>query len=533
MFKKKQQQENYSSEEDILLDDTEEELPEFDEEIKPPKKKMPGWVIIPVLAILILVFYIGSRVFGGASQSVAQLETVKVKKDDVKEEYTTSGTVNSEKTKVFYSPVNAPVLICNAEVGEAVKAGDLLVTYDTTTLERDNRQSELNALSTKYSNQDTVEQASRSAASAAAAESQTASSIAGVKKQVQTKQAEVDSLQSIANSSQSEAAKNAAAAAEIEKKMTENLDNQSKQRAVKENAEREPQDASAAAQATNELANLEIAYRDLENKLATVGSTDASGTAQALEAAKQELASLQNSLSELQNSSQSGGAATGTTEAQKKNMQVAENLNELTQLSTEELLAKGKEGIKAEYDGIISDVQVAEGTSAVQGGQLFTLVSNQDVAVKLEVSANDFDKLSTGTQAVVKIGQKTYQGTLTSIDKIALTNEKGNPVIGAKVHINNPDDDIYIGVNAKVTMTVAEQKNALCLPNEVVNTSADGDFVYVIENGIVKKQMVELGVASDSSVEIVSGLKEGDQVISDVSGDLDEGMAAIAVSSEE
>jgi len=543
MFRKRQKTKNYDAENEILLENT-EELPDLNEEVKPPKKKLPGWVIIPALGVLVVIFFICSKLFGGESQTVLQLETVAVKRAEVKEDFSISGMVNSEKTKVFYSPVNAPILECNAEVGQTVKAGDVLVKYDITTLERDNQQSELNSLSTKYTNQDTVEQANRAAASTAAAESQASSSVQSLKKQIQDKQAEVDSLQSIAASSQSEAAKNAAAAAEIQKKMQENLDNQSKQKAIKENAERELKDMSStdtkynelmstAQQATNNLSNLEIAYRELENKLSAVGSSDASGTAQVLEADKQELAALKSSLTEMQNSSQSGGTATGTTNAQKKNMQVAENLAELTQLTTEELLSKGKEGIKAEFDGIISDVQVVEGTSAVQGGQLFTLVSNQDVAVELEVSSNDFDKLIIGTKATVKIGQKTYEGTLTSVDKIALPNAKGNPVIGAEVHIDNPDDEIYIGVNAKVAMTVAEKKNALSLPNEVVNTSAEGDFVYVIEGGIVKKQTVDLGVASDNMVEIVSGLKEGDQVISDVSGDVEEGMQAIAISGEE
>ena len=50
---------------------------------------------------------------------------------------------------------------------------------------------------------------------------------------------------------------------------------------------------------------------------------------------------------------------------------------------TEELLNKGREGIKAEFDGIIANVQAVEGSSAVQGGELFTLVSSKDVYSKV------------------------------------------------------------------------------------------------------------------------------------------------------
>lgn len=118
------------------------------------------------------------------------------------------------------------------------------------------------------------------------------------------------------------------------------------------------------------------------------------------------------------------------------------------------------------------------------------------------------------------------------MNKIAVNNEKGNPVIGATLHIDNPDDQIIIGVSAKATLNVAEAKNVLCLSNEVVNTGTEGDFVYVIENGVVKKKNVELGISSNNSVEVKSGLKEGDVVVTNASSDLREGTKATAVLSD-
>ena len=52
----------------------------------------------------------------------------------------------------------------------------------------------------------------------------------------------------------------------------------------------------------------------------------------------------------------------------------------------------------------------------------------------------------------------------------------------------------------------------------------EGDFVYVVQNGVVKKKAVELGITSNSKVEIKSGLKEGDKVVADTLGTVEEGM---------
>ncbi len=541
MFSKKKKAEELIEESEVLTEKMTGELPDVPEEAKKAKKKLPGWVILPILLVIALIFFGASKLSGGSTK-ITQFPVVEVQKGEIKEVYNTSGLVESEKTKVFYSPVNAPVMICNAKVGQPVKAGDVLVTYDTSNLARDNQQSELNALSAKYTNQDAIEQSSRAAQNTAEAQAKTAAAISDLQDRIQKKQKEVDQLKIATAEESGKAAETAAAIAQLQEAKQTNENTQTEKEAEKENIER--QLASMAAEdpghkalmdqaeaLTTEIGNLKNEHRSLEQQLASIGSTAMSDTAQTLAGALQELESMKVSLTELQNNSVTS-ADTGITSAQKKNMQISENLAELAQMSTEELLAKGQEGIKAEFDGIISDVKAIEGSDAMQGQELFTIVSSQDVVVELEVSANDFDNLTEGNQATVKIGKQTYHGTLETVDKIALPNAKGNPVIGAKVHIDDPDEKIYIGVTAKVAMTVAEKKNVLCLPNEVVNTSTDGDFVYVIENGTVRKQMVELGVASSSEVEIISGLKEGSQVVSSVSADITEGMKATGILEE-
>ena len=130
---------------------------------------------------------------------------------------------------------------------------------------------------------------------------------------------------------------------------------------------------------------------------------------------------------------------------------------------------------------------------------------------------------------LIKIGKHAYQGTLTETDKIATKNEKGASVICARIHISNPDENICIGASAKITMTVAQADDVLVVPNEVINASTDGDFVYIVEDGVIKIKPVELGTVSVTHTEIKSGLKEGDKVVNDLNADIKEGMKAIAV----
>lgn len=213
-------------------------------------------------------------------------------------------------------------------------------------------------------------------------------------------------------------------------------------------------------------------------------------------------------------------------------MQISSNLSELESKNLQELLEEGRKGIRAEFKGVISDSKVTQGAEVTQGMELFTLQSTDDVCVDANISKYDFDKVREGQKAAITLGDKKYKGTVKKVSKIAIPNEKGTPLIGVEVHIDNPDDGIFIGVEAKVTIEAAEAKDVTVLPLEVVNIGKDGSFCYVVEDGVITKKNIETGVSSDSHVEVKSGLEVGDQVIKDI-GNYSEGDKVEAIEAEQ
>ena len=272
---------------------------------------------------------------------------------------------------------------------------------------------------------------------------------------------------------------------------------------------------------------------DTESLLAQAqDSLDALGVPPADDAGYADLlAQYEAKYAEWQAAYQAAGAAvpeTGMTSAELNNLDISDNLAELAALTPEELLAKGKEGMKADMNGVIASVDILQSNSAAQGAALFTIAGTDSVRVKIEVSPDDYDKMKPGCEVTVTLADHTYKGTLDGVDKIAVPNAKGVPVIGARIHIEDPDENICIGATAKIKMTVAEAENVVVIPTEAVNASTDGDFVYVIENGIVKEKPVTLGISSSTETEIREGLDVGDIVINDFNADIKPGMKAAA-----
>lgn len=511
-------------------------------------------------------------------KTASQVETVEVEKGNVAEELDATGTVESRNKKVFFSPVNATVKKLNFEAGDSVRKGQQLVTYDLEDLEKENQKALLNVKSGRLDLEDAVNQSEE------ALEKQSEA-----KANVQTLEGQVDewqqyvydlqaAIQQRTTDAQNQAAAQASASAqeaaeaaqkayqqqlkeyqESEKKLRDIRDkaltayNQAKNEydmameTWKKNASEPNQEALLEKEKARTQA--ELAYKaaqeaygqltppDMEGLTGAAGSTDLSGVSADTSDLQRELDSASATLAELQSELASEKAVAeadpaSLSEEAKEKMEVANNLTELEAKSVEELIEEGKKGIQAEFNGVISDCQVAQGAAVTQGMQLFTLESTEEVSVNISVSKYDYEVLKEGQKATIEMGDSTYEGTLVKINRVAIPNAEGTPMIGAEVRIDNPDENIFIGVEAKVTVHAEQAKGVPVVPVEAVNIGKSGSFCYVLRDGVIEKQEVQTGISSDTMVEIKSGLKAGDQVIPDI-GSLEEGDAAQAAPRDE
>ena len=69
----------------------------------------------------------------------------------------------------------------------------------------------------------------------------------------------------------------------------------------------------------------------------------------------------------------------------------------------------------------------------------------------------------------------------------------------------------------------------MTVPNMVVNYDTDGAFVYVINDGVIEKRPIEMGLSNDESTEIVKGLTKQDVIVNQANDTFKEGDAAEAV----
>ena len=526
-------------------------------------------IVIPILIVVVVIGAIIANSAANAGEAMAEaiaVETTRVEKGDVTETVETSGTVVSGQQKTFFSPVNATVKTASFQVGDMVNAGDKLVEFNLDDLEQQNQKAELTVKANSLGYQDSVNKSAQAAQTQADAKSKAAT----LQQQVEAKKQEVANLTAaIAGDAQAQAAalqqandsvNNQIAALQQQQENTTALVAQtqaaySAAQVAQQNAQVNFEAATASGNAadvasaseTLKAANaaLSTAKNDYDTNKAQLDNITAQITAlqsdnsvgtganentqlqQKLTTVQSELADLQSQL-ESQKAIAEADSATLSKEA-KAQMQTNNNLAELEQKSLAELIQEGRNGISAEFNGVISDNQVVEGATVSQGMQLFTLQSIDDVNVNVSLSKNVYEKVKEGQKATITFAGQTYEGTVTKISRIATTSATGgnnqaatSTSITATVHIDNPDSNIFLGVEAKVSIHAAEAKDVVILPTEAVNIGKDGSFCWVCEDGVLTKRSIETGVTSDDCAEITKGLKEGEEVITDP-GDNEEG----------
>ena len=436
-------------------------------ELTPQQKKKRKKRIIGGVIAAALVLFIVSRVLTPAALPVVMVRSAE--KGTVKQTIDTSGTVKTEQQKTYFSPLAAKVEACKVQEGDAVEAGQVLLTYDAQDLENRKKEAALQNDEAYYGYQNTMDKNSKDTFEY----SRSSHDVEILEQQVENAKAEVRALKQYLTDM----------GCFLREAQNDNHENLAEEYQAK------------IDQATNQLAVKE-----------------------------EELAEFQSDLSEQKGIKNSTESTMMTADA-KKQAEAAKELQALKSAEVTDAVAQVSDGIKADFAGIVTGVKPVDGSNVENGGELFTVSSIEKVCVDVSFSKSDLEKIEEGQKAVVTIAGKQYEGTVTRISRAAAKNEKGASIIQGEIHIDNPDADLYLGVDARVMVEGNKAENVVMIPVEAINIGKDGSFVYVVTDGMVQKRMVTAGISSDEYTEIKKGLEVGEQVIISVDAGIEEGMA--------
>lgn len=202
--------------------------------------------------------------------------------------------------------------------------------------------------------------------------------------------------------------------------------------------------------------------------------------------------------------------------------QVAQDRATLKQL--EEQL--GYTDVTSPIDGIVlsRDVEIGDAVSSIlvlgsSATLVMTLGDTSEVYVKGKVDESDIGKVYIGQPARIKVESfkdKSFNGKVTKISPMGV--EKDNvTTFEVRVSINNPGGELKAEMTANAEIILEEHKSVLQIPEGSLIYDKDKKASVEIPDPKAKdgkkKIAVNVGISNGAKTEVLSGLKEGDEVV--------------------
>ena len=195
--------------------------------------------------------------------------------------------------------------------------------------------------------------------------------------------------------------------------------------------------------------------------------------------------------------------------------------------------------ITAPRDGTVVSVQVEEGQTVNANQTTPTIVNIADlshVKMKMQIAEGDITKIKVGTPveySILSEPTKKFQTTVSSIDPGLTTLSDGSygssssskssyssssssssaVYYYAQSIVDNKDGILRIGMTTQNELLIANVEGAIIVPSIGIKKDENGTFVYVLKDGKPVKTAVKTGIKDNLGTQIISGINEGDEII--------------------
>jgi multidrug efflux pump subunit AcrA (membrane-fusion protein) len=87
-----------------------------------------------------------------------------------------------------------------------------------------------------------------------------------------------------------------------------------------------------------------------------------------------------------------------------------------------------------------------------------------------------------------------------------------------EIDLPNPEERLYPGTYAEVSLEMNRRPNALTVPTAAVGSDGDGNFVYSITDNRITRLAIKIGLTDNGRTEVTAGLSEETPVVASTKG---------------
>lgn len=160
-------------------------------------------------------------------------------------------------------------------------------------------------------------------------------------------------------------------------------------------------------------------------------------------------------------------------------------------------------------NGIVGNLNVENKTYLTKNQAILMVVDLSQFEIEVDIPESYADDLAIGMDVEISFDQQSFSARLVTISPEILNNQ----VTGRVRFEQNTPPGLRQNQRLNTRILLEAREDVLQVKRGQFLDSSNGRFAYVVEDGIAKKTMINVGARSLSSVEILSGLKSGQQII--------------------
>jgi membrane fusion protein (multidrug efflux system) len=172
-----------------------------------------------------------------------------------------------------------------------------------------------------------------------------------------------------------------------------------------------------------------------------------------------------------------------------------------------------KSDIRAPFNGVMGLRNLSPGDFVKDGADLAIIEDISTMKVDVRLPERYFGRVKPGMPILLTLDSmpgKTFKAKLVAVD--AQIDANGRSLL-ARGQLANPNGALRAGMFARARLVLRENPEALVIPEEALIPQGAEVFVYRVDAGKAQRIAVKPGLRTDGKVEILSGLSEGDQVV--------------------
>ena len=177
--------------------------------------------------------------------------------------------------------------------------------------------------------------------------------------------------------------------------------------------------------------------------------------------------------------------------------------------------------VEAPVSGMITAIHVSEHNFASNSTQAYVIESTDGEKVVFYVAEKSIQSIMLGNEVTIEKDNLSYQGKITFVGTSV---DPGTGLFKVEAMIGGENQNLVSGTNVIIRTITSKAADVMTIPIDTVYYESEKSYVFLSVDGTAKKVEIATGLSNDSVIEVVSGIEQNSEVISNWNSQLKDGV---------